>query len=106
MTILTKPKVWRADRPVNETRRSSDLTPAERENLRAALRFLRVRLGGCAKLAEAMRANVQTLQSATRPRRSLGAGLALRAARVAGVPVEDVLSGAWPGERCPHCGRE
>lgn len=29
-----------------------------------------------------------------------------RAARLAGVPVEDVLAGRWPVEgACPHCGR-
>jgi hypothetical protein len=33
-------------------------------------------------------------------------GLAVRAAQIAGVPVESILSGTWPNNNtCPRCGR-
>jgi hypothetical protein len=105
MTILTKREVWRKPRPANETRRSYDLTPAEQENVRVALRFLATRLGDTSKLAKAMGAHRETIQ---RPVRGgvVTAGIALRAARVAGVPLEDVLGGRWPPKGAsPHCGR-
>jgi hypothetical protein len=105
MAILRERTVWRKSRPANEVRRSTDLTTQEQANARAALRFLAKRLGDTSKLAKAMGAHRETVQ---RPVRGgvVTAGIALRAARVAGVPLEDVLSGAWPeAGSCPHCGR-
>jgi hypothetical protein len=104
--ILTEPKRWSCPRDPNKTRRSSDLTPDEQASAKAALRVLRVRLGGARQLAEALSANHATLLAALSRRGKPSAGLALRAARLAGVPLEDVLSGAWPeAGSCPHCGR-
>jgi hypothetical protein len=105
--ILTERVERRRPRPANETRRSHDLTPEEQTNVRAALRFLRTRLGSTSKLAAALRANIGTLRAVCLPHgRAPSAAVAIRAARVAGVSVEDVLSGAWPPARaCPHCGR-
>jgi hypothetical protein len=97
--------VWRKPRPANVTRRSTDLTPEEQDNARRALRFLAKRLGDTSKLAKAMGAHRETVQ---RPVRGavVTAGIALRAARVAGVPLDDLLGGVWPQEgACPHCGR-
>src|SRR5580693_7008916 len=106
MPILTKREVWRKPRPANETRRSYDLTPAEQENVRVALRFLATRFGDFAKLAKAMGAHRETVQRPARRAAPVTAGIALRAARVAGVPLEELLSGAWPkAGACPHCGR-
>jgi len=106
MAILRERTVWKAPRPANETRRSTDLTPEEQSNARAAIRFLAKRHGTLAKLAAAMRTKHGTLQSAVKEREVISAGIALRAARVAGVPLEDVLSGVWPPVgACPHCGR-
>lgn len=105
MAVLTKREVWTKPRPANETRRSTDLTPAEQANVRRALRFLAKRHGDTSKLAKAMGAHRETVQRPTRGG-VVSAGIALRAARRAGVPVEDVLSGAWPSEGlCPYCGR-
>jgi hypothetical protein len=104
MTILSKREVWRKPRPANQTRRSIDLTLEEQANVREALRFLARRLGDTSKLAKAMGAHRETVQ---RPARGgvVSAGIALRAARIAGVSVEDVLGGAWPpAGACPHCG--
>ena len=105
MTILTERKVWRRERPKNTTKRSTDLTPDEQENVRRALRFLRVRFGGWPNLAKAIDANWATLRDRTYGR-TVSGGLALRVARAAGTSLEDVLSGAWPlAGACPHCGR-
>lgn len=106
MAILRERTVWRKTRPANETRRSTDLTPAEQENVRVALRFLAKRYGDYTKLAAAIGAHRETVQRPARNARTVTAGLALRLARVAGVPLEDVLSGAWPtAGACPHCWR-
>ena len=96
---------WERDRPQNETRHSSDLTPAEQANVRAAIRFLAIRHGNYRALAKAMGSKRGTVLSTVR-RGSVTAGIALRIARVAGVPLEDVLAGRWPVEgMCPLCGR-
>ncbi len=72
--------------------------------MRAALCFLAKRHGTLAKLAEAMRSKHGTVKLATRG--AVSAGIALRAARLAGAPLEDVLAGRWPpAGACPHCGR-
>jgi hypothetical protein len=103
--ILTERQSWKKPRPPNETRRASDLTPEEYANVRRALRFLRTRLGGSVKLAAALKANVRTVDKACHARGKPGAALAIRAARAAGVTVEDVLLGAWPPPKmCPFCG--
>lgn len=106
MAILTKRETWAKPRPANETRRSSDLTTAEQANAKAALRFLAKRHGSLRKLATAMGSNFGTLQGVVQKRVTVSAGIALRVARVAGAPLEDVLSGAWPPDgTCPTCGR-
>jgi hypothetical protein len=106
MAILTERKVWAKPHPINAPRRSSDLTPEEQANVKAALRFLWKRYGTLQKLAEAMGAKRGTVKLAMGRRGGVSAGIALRAARVAGVGVEDVFRGAWPIlGTCPYCGR-
>jgi hypothetical protein len=106
MAVLTERKTWRRDRPANETRRSSDLTPEEQKNVKAALRFLAKRHGTKRILAAAMGAAFATVATAMEPHRAVSAGIAIRAARVAGVLLEDVLAGRWPSAgACPYCGR-
>jgi hypothetical protein len=85
----------------------STLTPLEMANAKAAIRFVAVKLGGSAKLAAALEVTRASIDAARLTRGRLSAGLALRVARLAGVPLEDVLSGAWPKPgSCPHCGRD
>jgi hypothetical protein len=63
-----------------------------------------MRQGGWKPLAKAIRGNVQTLQRMA-SRKSPSAGLAVRLARLAGVPVDDVLCGRFPAPgTCAHCG--
>jgi hypothetical protein len=105
MTILVAPKRWQKTKALAAERTAPELTAEEQRNARAALVFLRKRLGGWRKLAAALRCNFTTVRGAGTQGRPLTAGLALRAARTAGVSVEDVLSGAWPPDgACAHCG--
>jgi hypothetical protein len=104
--VLSEPKRWARPRDPAKPRHSSDLTPDEQANARLALRVLRLRYGSIAALAEALSAKHKTLSEALSRRGRPSAGLALRAARLAGVPTEDVLAGRWPvAGSCPHCGR-
>jgi hypothetical protein len=105
VTILHARVSWTKLRPKAETRRSTDLTPDEQEHVRVALRFLAKRHGDVSKLARAMGAHRETVQ---RPVRGgiVSAGIALRAARIAGVTLESILLGEFPPDGvCPHCGR-
>lgn len=107
MAILRERVTWERPRPVRADARPDALTPEERTHVREALRFLRQRMGGWSRLAKAMGLKQETLEQAAK-RRSRGptAGIALRAARVAGVCAEQVLRGEWPpAGACPVCGR-
>ena len=76
------------------------MTPEEQTNVRAALRFLRARFGGWLVLARTLGVSKST---AKRP--NPGPVLAFRVARLAGVGVDAVLSGAFPAPgTCPNCG--
>jgi hypothetical protein len=78
----------------------SDLTAEEQKNVRAALRFLRIRCGGLAAFAKALHACKTTAQG-----RNVSASVAFRVARLAGVGVDDVVGGKYPPAGvCPHCG--
>jgi hypothetical protein len=106
MTIPVKRETWAKPRLAIETRQSSDLSPEEQASAKAALRFLATRHGGAASLAKAMRSTLGAVAHALSARGTVSAGLALRAARVAAVPVEEILCGAWPKPgACPTCGR-
>lgn len=106
MTVLAKRETWRSAAALARRAVSADLTEAERANLRRALRFLRTRAGSGLKLARLLRVGRQTLDRATGTGAKGTASLSLRAARLAGVAVEDVLAGTWPpAGACAHCGR-
>ena len=107
MAILLARTVWKRPKPVRITAVPDELTVEEGVRVRAALAFLRTRLGSWVNLAAAMGIKPQTLKEGAKRRgRRPTAGLALRAARVAGVCVEMILSGVWPKQgSCPHCGR-
>lgn len=105
MAILAGPKTWR--REVVQSGRTPDLTADESANVRAALRFLVVRHGGASKLAVALGVGLASLKKHVAARGRPGAAVAIRVARLAGVAVEDALSGAWPkAGACPMCGRD
>ena len=61
---------------------------------------------GQRQLAAALKVTLHALEWSMQRGGKPGAGMALRAARLAEVPVEDMLAGQWPVPRaCPHCGR-
>jgi len=105
--VLTERKTWVQPHPSNTTRRSTDLTPEEQVNVRRALHVLRRRMGGWAALVKVLRVKTSTLQNHG-SKRAPSAAVAIRAARLAEVPVDDLLAGRWPNfaeGACPHCGR-
>ena len=106
MPILRERVAWSRARPPTETRASADLTPDEQRHVKAAIAFLAKRYGSYRKLAETTGTKRATLIQAASKRGSVSAGIALRVSRAAGVPLESILSGAWPpAGACPHCGR-
>jgi hypothetical protein len=108
MAVLVAPKTWRREPKGARARLSPDrLSTEESANVRKALLFLRTRHGGTEKLADALGVRSKMLAAMLSKAGKPGAGLALRAARAAGVPPEMILLGTWPREgSCPHCGRE
>jgi DNA-binding XRE family transcriptional regulator len=106
MAVLLERVTWRKPRQLTAGAPTPDLTADEAANARRALRVLRTRHGGTRALADAIGVRVATVENGMKPRRKVSVGLALRLARLAGVPLEDVLSGMWPkAGSCPHCGR-
>jgi hypothetical protein len=107
MPVLRERKVWKRDRQPRASDRLDRLTPEEETHVRAAMNVLRIRYGGMDGVAKAMGASKLAVQTAMSKGRRPGAGLALKAAKLAGVPVEDVLSGAFPkAGSCLMCGRD
>lgn len=90
-------------RPFN---RAGELTPEEQECVRVALRVLRVRYGSYAKVGEVMGVHPKAVVRAASGRWKPTIGVALEAARLARVPVDDILAGRFPEPgACPFCGR-
>jgi hypothetical protein len=82
------------------------LTADERRHLRTSLHNLRRAFGSWSCLAEVIGVQPNALLSAARARNPQGSpAMALRAARVGGMSVEAVLSGALSSAgRCEACG--
>lgn len=80
-------------------------TDKEQKHVRTALRFLRLHAGGWATVAKSLRVKIDTLDRVVRGRRSVTGTLAYSVARVAEVPIDDLLAGTTLSPRtCPHCG--
>ena len=84
-------------------RASIILTDTEQMRLRAALRNLRALYGSYACLAEVMGVSPKSLANVASGRRS-SPGMAVRAAKAAGVTVERLLGAPVSADRCAHCG--
>ncbi len=82
----------------------SDLSLTEQKHVRTALRYLRRRIGTWAPVAEALRVAPATMEKVVNERRAVTASLAFRVARLAGVPIDDVLEGRYLPGACPRCG--
>ncbi len=107
MTVLRERQVWKKvkEQPKNRlhVEKMNKLSPEQAANVRIALKVLKIRYGTLQKLAELMHVTLGSLTRvlAAEP----NAGLALRIAQVAGVPVDDILTGAFPKPgSCPMCG--
>lgn len=100
MSILEQRFVWR--RPEAERKRLPQaLSQDEREHVRIALHYLRMRLGR-GELAKLMGLTYDGLRKTLK--RPPTMRVAVLVAFVADVELDAVLSGKWPGERCPTCG--
>jgi hypothetical protein len=85
-----------------------DLSLAEQANVRAALRMLRVRLGGknWISVERALPFAHSTLAEVMAERAEVSAALAFRVAKLLDVSLHHVLTGeALPPGTCRHCGR-
>jgi DNA-binding XRE family transcriptional regulator len=81
------------------------LSHEEARNVVLALRVLRARLGTQKELARSLGLSQQWLVSLMRGYVSPSVGVALRVARLADVPMDDVLAGRFPAcGTCPNCG--
>jgi hypothetical protein len=81
-----------------------DLTKDEQANVRAALQFLRHRVGGWEQLAKVLHLCKRTLAGLGQGR-AINPLIAFRVARFVRVPMEELLMGTFlaPGT-CPFCG--
>jgi hypothetical protein len=83
----------------------NDLTSKEQRAVRTALRFLRLRVGAWGPLAKALRYEWDSIQKVATGKRAVTPALALRVARFAEIPMDELLAGQWLSARvCPHCG--
>lgn len=105
MAILCERQVWKRE-PTKRGRQPARLTPEEEDRVRAALRFLAQGYGSNLRaLTRDLRINRTTVTRALWKHRAVTPAMALRVARHAGVPLGDLLSGAWPKAGiCPKCG--
>ncbi|KYF72345.1 hypothetical protein [Sorangium cellulosum] len=81
------------------------LTPQQRKRLRAALRNLRAAYGSWACLADVMGMSVTSVEAIANGRDAGSPATAQRAAKAAGLTVEQLLGGLVAADRCPTCGR-
>ena len=102
MPVLREKTSWSRPRKT----RSSELTLDEQAHAKAAVKFLRERFGSYLAMAKATGLSFALVKHTVKPKARVSAGVALRIARVAGAPLEAILSGAWPTPGlCPRCGR-
>lgn len=106
MRILKEKEVRRRERAPRDHELVNELGATERANVIAALNVMHIRLGTWQAVAKAMSVTPRVVENAVARKRKPSAGLAIRVARLAGVSVDDVLSGAFPKPgSCPMCGR-
>ncbi|WP_437574627.1 helix-turn-helix domain-containing protein [Sorangium sp. So ce887] len=81
------------------------LTPTQTKRLRATLRNLRAACGTWSCLAEILGVSRSTIRNIVKGHDGGSLAMAMRAAKAAGVPVEQLLGGLVVADRCPSCGR-
>lgn len=97
---------WRKEPNPNLLRVKNRLLPEEEENVRRAMTVLHLRFGNWCQVAKALGHHRVTVERVLNIRRRATPAFAMRVARLLGVNLGDVLSGAFPREnQCPMCGR-
>jgi hypothetical protein len=82
-----------------------DLTKEEQEHVRAAITYLRARMGTWEALARALHFDAATFIHVVARRKAASPTMAFRVARIAGIGIDDLLAGKFlPSGTCPHCG--
>jgi len=98
---------WRKEPNPNLLREKNRLLPAEEENVRRAMTVLHLRFGNWTRVSEALKTHRTTVERVLNSRRRATPAFAMRVARLLGVNLGDVLSGAFPApDQCPMCGRQ
>jgi hypothetical protein len=107
MAILTRPIAWRRKRP-SKPFHGFRLSADEQENIRQAMLALHVKYGSWRLVAEAMGVQPKTIKNAMGKSQAPGPVMALRAAKLAGVPYDELVAGKYPRHagQCPLCGRK
>jgi hypothetical protein len=83
-----------------------DLTQEEQDRVRFAMRYLRAKVGAWKRLASALGFKPRQVVKVRGGYKAVSPKMAIRVAKLAGVPVDDVLTGKFPPPgTCPHCGR-
>lgn len=83
------------------------LTADEQNNVRTALKFLRLRFGTVALVGSALKLRPDMISEMLSGRKSVNAETTLRLARFAQIGLDDLLAGKYPVPgTCPHCGRD
>ena len=83
----------------------NDLTDEERERVRVAIRFLRIRFGKAVLLAKALGFKPSSVRRVLGGHDMVSPTMVLRVARLAQVGLDDLLAGKYPAKgMCPHCG--
>lgn len=83
-----------------------DLTAEEQDRVRFAMRHLKVKIGAWKTVASALGFKPRQVVKVQGGFKAVSPKMVLRVAKLAGVPVDDVLTGKFPPlGTCPHCGR-
>jgi len=103
VTVLTEMQVWRRPKHPRFDGKRGKLTPAQGANVRVAITYVAVRYRTPKAFARALGLTVGAMWKLRGPSRIPSLRTAFVVAELAVVGVDDVLTGKWPGGRCPHC---
>jgi len=103
MPILKTKQTWKRAPDPNSLREKNRLLPIEEERVRRAMRVLHVRYGNWCRVADALGHHRVTVERVLNIRRTAAPAFAMRVARLLGVSLGDVLSGAWPKPGSVRC---
>ena len=103
MAILTETQIWRRTRHLRFAGKRGKLTSAQAAHVRVAIAYLAIRYQPHEAFARALGLTPNAAWKVRSPNRTPSIRLALVVAELAGVGVDAVLFGLWPGDRCAYC---